>query len=91
VQRNPPEIHSTNQLTVESRPAIFNYMVELQTPQQAPQLDNVFHALGDATRRRMLAQPGAAASSTVGELAEPFADVAGGGVQARQGAGRPPG
>ena len=43
-------------------------MVELQTGQ----LDSVFHALGDATRRRMLRQL-AAGERTVGQLAEPFA------------------
>src|ERR687887_30661 len=43
-------------------------MVELQTPQ----LDTVFHALGDATRRRMLRDL-AGGERTVGQLAEPFA------------------
>jgi len=42
-------------------------MVELQTPQ----LDAVFHALGDATRRRMLREL-AEGERSVGELAEPF-------------------
>ena len=42
-------------------------MVELQ----APQLDSVFHALGDATRRRMLREL-AAGEQTVGQLAQPF-------------------
>jgi DNA-binding transcriptional ArsR family regulator len=42
-------------------------MVELN----APQLDTVFHALGDATRRRMLRSL-AAGERTVGQLAEPF-------------------
>lgn len=42
-------------------------MVELY----APQLDTVFHALGDATRRRMLRDL-AAGERTVGELASPF-------------------
>lgn len=37
----------------------------------APHLDSVFHALGDATRRRMLAEL-AEGERTVGELAEPF-------------------
>jgi len=36
------------------------------------QLDTVFHALGDATRRSMLLQL-AAGEQTVGQLAEPFA------------------
>jgi DNA-binding transcriptional ArsR family regulator len=43
-------------------------MVELQTPQ----LDSVFHALGDATRRQMLREL-ASGERTVGQLAEPFA------------------
>jgi DNA-binding transcriptional ArsR family regulator len=42
-------------------------MVELQTPQ----LDSVFHALGDATRRRML-RVLASGEQTVSQLAEPF-------------------
>lgn len=42
-------------------------MVELQ----APQLDAVFHALGDSTRRRMLSEL-AGGERTVGQLAEPF-------------------
>ena len=45
----------------------FNHMVECS----APNLDAVFHALGDATRRRMLADL-VVGSRTVGELAEPF-------------------
>ncbi len=47
---------------------IFNHMVELQ----APQLDSVFHALGDATRRQMLRDL-ASGERTVGQLAQPFA------------------
>ena len=43
-------------------------MVELQSPQ----LDAVFHALVDATRRRMLREL-AGGERTVGQLAEPFA------------------
>lgn len=43
-------------------------MVELL----APELDSVFHALGDPTRRRMLRHL-AAGPHTVTELAEPFA------------------
>ncbi|HEV7636001.1 MAG TPA: metalloregulator ArsR/SmtB family transcription factor [Bradyrhizobium sp.] len=43
-------------------------MVELQTPL----LDTVFHALGDATRRRMLRDL-ADGERTVGQLAKPFA------------------
>ena len=40
--------------------------------QQTRQLDSVFHALGDATRRRMLREL-THGERTVGELAEPFA------------------
>lgn len=43
-------------------------MVELH----APQLDTVFHALGDATRRSMLRQL-SDGERTVSQLAEPFA------------------
>jgi DNA-binding transcriptional ArsR family regulator len=43
-------------------------MVELASTQ----LDSVFHALGDATRRRMLRQL-ADGERTVGQLAEPYA------------------
>ena len=43
-------------------------MVELDTPQ----LDSVFHALGDATRRHMLRDL-ASGERTVSQLAEPFA------------------
>jgi len=42
-------------------------MVELH----APQLDAVFHALGDPTRRRMLREL-TSGERTVGQLAEPF-------------------
>jgi DNA-binding transcriptional ArsR family regulator len=43
-------------------------MVELQTPQ----MNSVFHALGDATRRKMLRDL-VRGERTVSELAEPFA------------------
>jgi DNA-binding transcriptional ArsR family regulator len=43
-------------------------MVELESPR----LNAVFHALGDATRRRMLREL-AGGERTVGQLAEPFA------------------
>ena len=49
------------------RRLIFNYMVELQTSR----LDTVFHALGDATRRGMLAQL-SLGECTVGQLAQPL-------------------
>ena len=45
-------------------------MVELQT--SAPQLDTVFHALGDSTRRQMLREL-ADGERTVSQLAQPFA------------------
>ena len=54
-------------LTIPPRARIFNNMVELGTPL----LDIVFHALGDSTRRRMLAEL-ASGERTVGQLAEPF-------------------
>ena len=47
---------------------IFNHMVELQ----APHLNTVFHALGDATRRQMLREL-SDGERTVGQLAQPFA------------------
>ena len=47
--------------------SIFNHMVELN----APRLDAVFHALGDATRRHMLRDLTGGAR-TVSQLAEPF-------------------
>jgi DNA-binding transcriptional ArsR family regulator len=43
-------------------------MVELDSPQ----LDGIFHALGDATRRQMLREL-AKGERTVSQLAEPFA------------------
>src|SRR4051812_7659539 len=60
--------HSTKWLTIRSDSDIFNYMVELQTRQ----LDSIFHALGDSTRRRMLHEL-TEGERTVGELAQPFA------------------
>lgn len=58
---------STNRLTIAAPAIILNHMVELQTAQ----LDAVFHALGDATRRRMLRDL-SNGQRTVGELAAPF-------------------
>jgi DNA-binding transcriptional ArsR family regulator len=43
-------------------------MVELESPR----LNSIFHALGDATRRRMLREL-TRGERTVGQLAEPFA------------------
>jgi DNA-binding transcriptional ArsR family regulator len=62
------EKHSTMWLTFRPVVRTFNYMVELN----APQLNVVFHALGDATRRQMLRDL-ADDERTVGQLAEPFA------------------
>jgi DNA-binding transcriptional ArsR family regulator len=50
---------------------MLNRMVEYQAHSPS-RLDGVFHALGDATRRRML-QALAAGERSVGQLAEPFA------------------
>ena len=55
-------------LTIERATLIFNHMVE----NDSPQLDTVFRALGDATRRGMLASLSLGEKS-IGELAEPFA------------------
>lgn len=46
-------------------------MVDLRAAALNPELTPVFHALGDATRRRMLTEL-AAGERTVGELAAPF-------------------
>jgi DNA-binding transcriptional ArsR family regulator len=55
-------------LTIHAAEFIFNNMVEYELPQ----LDSIFHALGDATRRRMLRDL-AGGERTVSQLAEPFA------------------
>lgn len=55
-------------LTIRPCEVMFNHMVELS---EHP-LDTIFHALGDQTRRRMLAVLSEGERS-VGELAEPFA------------------
>src|SRR5207302_572190 len=62
------ENYSTDRLTIRKGFSIFNHMVKLRTPE----LDSVFHALGDATRRQMLREL-AGGERTVGELAKPFA------------------
>lgn len=60
--------NSTNRLTFQRRKLIINHMVKYEsTP-----LDQVFHALGDATRRQMLREL-AGGERTVSQLAEPFA------------------
>src|SRR5690554_3472313 len=59
--------YSTNRLTLPPAVHIFNLMVE----HSAAELDVVFHALGDATRRRMLREL-ADGERTVSQLAEPF-------------------
>src|SRR5205085_3244870 len=48
--------------------SILNQMVELQSPQ----MNSIFHALGDATRRQMLRDL-ASGERTVSDLAKPFA------------------
>lgn len=58
---------SPNWLTFLRGIHIFNLMVELQ-PRQ---LNTIFHALGDATRRQMLREL-IQGERTVGQLAEPF-------------------
>src|SRR5688572_20862772 len=58
--------HSTIQLTISRRMDTFTHMVEDQN------LDDVFHALADPTRRAMLKSL-SQSRHTVGELAEPFA------------------
>jgi DNA-binding transcriptional ArsR family regulator len=60
--------NSTKWLTLGIVVGIFNRMVELH----ASQLDSVFHALGDATRRHMLREL-AGGERTVSQLAQPFA------------------
>lgn len=64
---NQTQGYSTKRLTLKWDAAIFNHMVELQTPR----LDAIFHALGDGTRRRMLREL-TSGERTVGQLAEPF-------------------
>lgn len=59
--------HSTDRLTFCARKNTFNHMVDLS----APELDTIFQALGDATRRQMLVHLSGGAR-TVSELAEPF-------------------
>ena len=54
-------------MNIELAEFIFNHMVELRTSQ----LNAIFHALGDATRRQMLRDL-AAGERTVSELAGPF-------------------
>jgi DNA-binding transcriptional ArsR family regulator len=59
--------YSTNWLTLVVVLLIFNHMVDIHEPQ----LDAVFHALGDPTRRMMLRRL-VQGEQTVGQLAEPF-------------------
>lgn len=63
---SPAENNSTDGLTVRPAGHIFNYMVD-----NNPQLDDLFRALADPTRRAMLRDL-AAGPRTVGELAAPF-------------------
>ena len=60
--------YSTNRLTIKNYLLILNRMVELDSSR----LDIVFRALGDATRRGMLASL-AQGQRSISELAEPFA------------------
>jgi DNA-binding transcriptional ArsR family regulator len=55
-------------LTIIFSERTFNHMVELN----AQQVDTVFHALSDATRRQMLREL-TRGERTVGQLAEPYA------------------
>jgi DNA-binding transcriptional ArsR family regulator len=55
-------------LTFKNSQRIFNHMVELK----APELSDIFHALSDPTRRRMLVEL-TSGERTVGQLAQPFA------------------
>ena len=59
-----PGHYSTTRLNIDPEACIFNRMVEQN-------LDLVFHALGDPTRRAILARL-AAGEATVGHLSRPF-------------------
>ncbi|GGG38744.1 transcriptional regulator [Chelatococcus composti] len=69
LRRHRPPIGPSFNQSVDNQSAghIFNHMVEFDTAQ----LDTVFHALCDATRRHMLRQL-SAGERTVSQLAEPF-------------------
>ena len=58
---------STKWLTILKAGAIFNHVVK----QSSSELDSIFHALADATRRDML-RALAKGEHSVGQLAEPF-------------------
>jgi DNA-binding transcriptional ArsR family regulator len=60
-------IYSTDRLTIIRGSFIFNYMVE----QRTVDLDAVFHALSDPTRRAMLYRL-VQGEATVGDLAAPY-------------------
>jgi DNA-binding transcriptional ArsR family regulator len=62
-----PRGYSTYRLTIQKRCSIFNHMVELLSPE----MNTLFHALGDATRRQMIRDL-ADGERTVSELAKPF-------------------
>jgi DNA-binding transcriptional ArsR family regulator len=65
-----PEKHSTKWLTRGLHMLLFNHMVE--SPRQSlPQLNMVFHALSDPTRRAILRDI-ADGEKTVGEIARPY-------------------
>ncbi|MGG4093805.1 ArsR/SmtB family transcription factor [Paenibacillus lautus] len=61
-------LYSTNWLTLWDSSIIVNHMVEQNNEEQ---LDHIFHALADPTRREMVRMI-AAQERTVSELAEPF-------------------
>ncbi len=60
-------VHLTNWLTIRRSELIFNYMVKYDSQQ----LNQVFHALSDVTRRGMLASL-ALGEKSIGDLARPF-------------------
>jgi len=67
-EADQPKKYYTNRLTIDLRSPIFNLMVD----NHSPELDAVFHALSDPTRRAMLARL-SREPHKVGELAAPFA------------------
>ncbi len=66
--------HSTKQLTHLRKPVTFNQLVEWCTMNTTTHkdLDRIFHALADTTRRRLLQQV-AMGEKTITQLAEPHA------------------
>lgn len=64
--------YSTKRLTESVGRPIFNRMVELSIHADRPNLDQIFHALADATRRALLHEI-TRGERSVGELAQPYA------------------